>query len=400
MSAPAPLSVSEITLRIKQLLEGDVALAKCEVRGEVSNFKRHTSGHLYFSMKDDGATLGCVMWRGNAQRLRFDPKDGEEVLAVGSISVYPPQGKYQLVCDRLERAGAGDLWARFEALKRALEAEGLFDSARKRPLPPYPTRVAVISSATGAATQDMLTILARRYPPARVLLIPATVQGEAAPASLRAALGRATDAGADVILLGRGGGSMEDLWCFNDEGLVRAVAACPVPVVAAVGHETDFTLTEFAADLRAPTPSAAAELAVPDRLELRQRVVATGERLRSALRGRAEQARLRLGMLEARAALRRPLDLLVPRAQRVDDAWDRLVRAERDRLAALRTRCEGPSAKLEALSPNATMARGYAVCARGEDGRVLRSIGEVEVGDAVRVLLPDGRLLTEVTGKE
>jgi exodeoxyribonuclease VII large subunit len=400
VSDAGPLSVSEVTLRIKQVVETEPGLAKCEVRGEVSNFKRHTSGHLYFSLKDEGATLGCVMWRGNAQRLRFDPKDGEEVLAAGSISVYPPQGKYQLVCDRLEKAGKGDLWAEFEALKRKLEAEGLFDPSRKRPIPQFPGRVAVISSATGAATQDMLTILARRYPPARVVLIPATVQGEAAPASLLRALGRARRVGADVILLGRGGGSMEDLWCFNDEALVRAVAASHVPVIAAVGHETDFTLTEFAADLRAPTPSAAAEMAVPDRAELRQRLHAMGERLRAGLVGRTERARLRLEALGSRAALRRPLDMLVPRAQRTDDAWERLARAERANLQAFRARCEGPGAKLEALSPGATMARGYAVCTLGEDGRVLRSIGDVDAGDPVRILLPDGRLEATVDRKE
>lgn len=399
MSGETTLSVGEVSLLIKQAIETCPPLERCRVRGEVSNCTRASSGHLYFSLKEANASLSCAMWRSSASRLDFEPRNGEQVVASGKIEVYPPSGKYQLICSKLERAGAGDLWQQYEELRKRLEAEGLFDLDRKRRLPQFPSLVAVISSRTGAATQDMLTILARRYPPARVVLIPAIVQGEAAAPSLVAALARAARVGADVILFGRGGGSMEDLWCFNDEAVVRAVAASPVPIVSAVGHETDTTLSDFAADLRAATPSAAAELAVPDAADLRRRVSATAERLAGALRARAERARLRLEALSARPALARPAESLRQREQRIDLAWEASLRTARQGLERRGARVASLAAQLEALGPLATLRRGYAVCAR-EDGGVVRSVDEVAVGETLRVLLPDGRLRARVEGKE
>ncbi len=400
MSDGSPLSVAEVTHRVSQAIEADPVLSGCEVRGEISNFRRPSSGHLYFSLKDDKATLACVMWRSDAARLELDPQDGQEVLVVGRVGVYAPQGKYQFYCASMRSVGAGDLWARFEALKAKLAAEGLFDLDRKRPLPRFPRTVAVISSTTGAATQDMLTILGRRYPPARVALIGATVQGETAPASLIDALERAARLGADVILIGRGGGSIEDLWCFNDEALVRAVAQSPIPVISAVGHETDFTLCDFAADLRAPTPSAAAELAVPDRADLLRLLDGLGERLRAGLRARSERARLALESAVRSLPMAQPISLLDRPTQQADDAWLRLRQAAAARLEERGARLATASATLGALSPRATLARGYAVARRARDGGLVRSVRDAEPGEDVAICLTDGTLQTTVRGKE
>jgi len=391
-----PLSVTEVTERIDSAIAADRALVDCAVRGEISNFKRHTSGHLYFSMKDEGASLPCVMWRSAAGGLVFQPTDGLEVIAEGRIGVYAPQGKYQLYIDRLRRMGTGDLWAQFEELKRRLEAEGLFLQERKRPLPRYPRAVAVISSATGAATQDMLKILARRFPPARIEFIAAIVQGEAAPESIRAALAEADEvADVDVIIVGRGGGSVEDLWCFNDERVVRAVAECRRPVISAVGHETDVTLCDFAADVRAPTPSAAAELAVPEATEVRRHVEALGARLVVGLRGAVERRALNLKALDARLPFARPQDLFAARWLALDDLDSKLIAAAEAAVRQRQASLDTLSAKLDALGPMATLARGYAV-ARHRDGRIIRSVNEVSSGDKVDVLVVDGTVHTRV----
>jgi len=392
----APLSVTEVTERIDGAIAADPALADCAVRGEISNYKRHTSGHLYFSMKDEGAALSCVMWRSAAGGVAFQPTDGLEVIAEGRIGVYAPQGKYQLYVDRLRRVGTGDLWARFEELKRLLEAEGLFLQARKRSLPPFPRAVAVISSATGAATQDMLKILARRFPPARIEFIAATVQGDAAPESIRAALAAADEiADVDVTIVGRGGGSMEDLWCFNDERVVRAVAGCRMPVISAIGHETDVTLCDFAADLRAPTPSAAAELAVPEATEVRRHVDALGLRLTVALRGAAERGALVLKAFDGRLPFGRPQDLFAAKWLALDDLDSGLIAAADSGIRRRQAAFDTLSAKLGALGPIATLARGYAV-ARRSDGRVIASVTDVGSGDKVDVLVADGTVHTRV----
>lgn len=395
------LGVSEVTLLIQGLIKSEPTLQECSVRGEVSNLKAASSGHLYFSLKDANAVLSCAMWQSRVRELGFRPADGMEVIAHGRVDVYPPRGTYQLVVEALEQAGRGDLWARLEELKRKLEAEGLFAQSRKRKLPAFPKVVVVISAATGAATQDMLTILARRYPPARVILVPAIVQGDGAADSLVAALAQAARVpAADVILIGRGGGSIEDLWAFNDERVVRAIASSPIPTIAAVGHETDVTLADFAADVRAPTPSAAAEMAVPDASDLSRRLRALGARLATGLRGRAERAALALRVVCARAPLARPDSLLDARRQALDEAAESLT-------AAFTNLCRGQIARLgtlegrlNALSPRATMARGYAVPLRRRDGRIVRSIGDVAVAESLEVVVMDGRIVSEVLSKE
>jgi exodeoxyribonuclease VII large subunit len=389
------LSVSELTHRVAQAIEADPELTECTVRGEISNFKRHTSGHLYFSLKDEGATVPCVMWRGAAGSLNFAPADGQDVLATGRVGVYAPHGKYQFYADNLVPVGRGDLWARFEELKRRLAAEGLFDEARKRALPRHPRAIGIVSSPTGAAVQDMLKIIGRRYPAAEIVLAPAVVQGESAPSSLVAALRRVASAGVDVVIIGRGGGSMEDLWCFNDERVVRAIVACPVPVISAVGHETDVTLADFAADVRAPTPSAAAELAVPDAREIAAWLDGITRRLQNALRTRVERERSAMASLGRRLPFARPGDLLAARLQALDDATERLAAAAGRRIADRAVALSVLGGRLGALGPRSTLARGYAI-ARRSDRRLVRSVADVSVGDGVEIVVADGSIGAEV----
>ncbi len=388
----SPWTVAALTDYIKDALETDPALQRVWVTGEISNFSRASSGHLYFTLKDSRAALSCVMWRSTAARLTWQPSHGAAVLALGRIGVYAPQGRYQLYVEHLQPAGVGDLHARFEELRDRLRAEGLFDEERKRPLPPFPRTVGIVTSPQAAALRDVLNILGRRYPLVRVLLSPTLVQGEQAPAQIVAALQK-LDARDDVdlILLVRGGGSLEDLWAFNDEGVARAVAACRHPVISGVGHETDFTIADFAADLRAPTPSAAAELAVPDQAELRRSIRTRQERLRAALAQRLDDARR--AVEQQRRALRRlsPRARLDAHRQQVDDLTRRLEQALRHHLALRRAGLAGLEARLAALSPLATLERGYAIVRRAEDGAVVRSIAQVEPGDALTIRVYDGQ---------
>jgi len=402
--APSPsraaLTVREVTAHVRQLLERSELLQDLDVRGEISNFTRHTSGHLYFTLKDEYAALGCVCFRSAAARLTMEPANGQSVVAGGRIGVYEKGGRYQLIVEWMQPDGWGALAAALEKLKAKLEAEGLFDASRKRPLPRFPRTVAVLTSPTGAAVRDMLTILSRRYPPARVLLYPTVVQGEEAPASIVASL-RAANERADVelILLGRGGGSMEDLWAFNDEGVARAIFASRVPVVSAVGHETDFTIADFVADLRAPTPSAAAELAVPDAGELRARLGALEQHLRLGLRRRAEVARGRLDALLRRPGLARPRQMLEERQLRVDEAAEAATAALRLRLERARAKLAHLAAQLTALGPPEVLRRGYAIC-QLDDGAVVRSVAQVSVGAALQVSVNDGLIRGQATATE
>ncbi|MGD8240389.1 MAG: exodeoxyribonuclease VII large subunit, partial [Armatimonadota bacterium] len=286
MTYDIALTVSEVTRHVKRLLDSSELLQGISVRGEVSNFKRHTSGHVYFSLKDEASQLSCIMFRGPAGHLSFEPEDGMQVIASGNVSVYERGGRYQLYTRFMQPDGLGDLYLAFERLKAKLEAEGLFDPARKRAIARFPRRVAIITSPTGAAVRDITTILARRYPAAAQLVVPAIVQGDDAAPSIVRALGIANDMDdVDTIILGRGGGSIEDLWAFNEEVVARAIYSSARPVISAVGHETDFTIADFVADVRAATPSAAAELAAPDQAELRSRVSGSADRLRLALLG-------------------------------------------------------------------------------------------------------------------
>jgi len=393
------LTVSEITLHVKSVVEADPVLADVGVRGEISNYKHHTSGHLYFTLKDAESQLSCVMFRGDAMRLAFEPADGLLVVAQGRVGVYEKAGRYQLYVRSMDPAGRGGLLEALEQLKARLETEGLFDAARKRPLPAYPERVGIITSPTGAAVRDMVSIIRRRFPPARLTVIPAPVQGADAPAGLRAAL-RVAEGRFDVLIIGRGGGSIEDLWCFNDEGLVRAVAACATPVVSAVGHETDYTLCDLAADVRAPTPSAAAELVVPDAAELRARLRTLGLRLARHLAHGAEVARLRLTGLSGRRGLAQPLDRVLEFQQQLDDLQDRMARTVSTAAEQRRGQVDRLVARLIALSPARVLARGYALVQRGDDGALIRRVADAHPGDSADILFSDGVAAVRITSTE
>ena len=396
MSEPARerqlLTPSQLNALARDLLEGQ--FTQVWVEGEISGFSRPASGHAYFTLKDGRAQVRCALFRQNAQRLRFAPRDGQLVQARGRVTLYEARGDYQLVLDHLEEAGEGALRRTLEELKARLAAEGLFDAERRRPLPAFPRRLGVLTSPTGAAVRDVLSVLARRFPLLPVDVLPVPVQGDGAAARIRAMLAAAAASGRyDVLLLTRGGGSLEDLWAFNEVDLVRAVAASPVPVVCAVGHETDFSLCDFAADLRAPTPSAAAELLVPDRralaASLHQRL---DRRLRDALAVRAERAsRLlrRVDQQHPRRRLEAQAHRLQLASQRLDALVARLVPARRQRLALA-------AGALSTLSPLATLARGYAIVQRADDGRVVRSPSQADQGDLLLARLAEGQLRLRV----
>ena len=392
------LSVSELNEHVKRLLSNSALLSDLTVRGEISNFTAHRSGHFYFSLKDEGGLVRAVMFAGNASRLSFLPENGMKVLARGSVSVYVRDGQYQLYVSAMEPDGIGSLYLAFEQRKRKLEAEGLFDPARKKPLPKMPSRIGVITSPTGAAVRDIIHVLGRRYPRASVLLYPALVQGEGAPPTLIAALDyfNANDA-ADVIILGRGGGSMEDLFAFNDEALARAIAASHIPVISAVGHETDFTIADFAADLRAPTPSAAAELAVPDTAELLSRLSHLRARLRTDLHTAVALRRRQFTALASRTPFRRPASLFDDARIALSHKTEALFRAGESgvtkKTAAFRER----AAKLDALSPLSVLCRGF--CAAFDEGKKpILSVKTAKIGDPITLRLQDGSLAARVEG--
>ncbi|MEZ5318218.1 MAG: exodeoxyribonuclease VII large subunit [Vicinamibacterales bacterium] len=435
-----PWSVSELTARLKALVEG--TFTRVVVEGEISNCRQWSSGHVYFTLKDDFAQVRAVMFRTTARQLKFRPEDGLRVIARGRLGVYEVKGEYQIICDALEPHGLGALQAAFEQLKRTLQAEGLFDQARKRPLPVLPRRIGVVTSADGAAVRDILRILTTRHPTARVVVRPARVQGDGAALDLARAL-RAIAAvpEIDVVIIGRGGGSAEDLWAFNDERLARAIAACPVPVISAVGHEVDFTIADFVADVRAATPSNAAELVVERADTFRARIDTAADRLQRAadrqIARRAERARqcdlrlahwptrvvmrdrdveelrLRLAHAAARrhAGLARRFDEWRRRLEQRDlrrvaaEMRTRLVRADgrlraggEARQAAATARAGRLAARLDALSPLAVLGRGYAVCWNAARTGIIRTAAAVRAGDAVRVTLADGELACRVTG--
>ncbi len=397
-SSPAtPWSVAELTHRIRRLLEGEVSFADLWVEGEVSNFSRGPSGHLYFSLKDAQAQIGCVVWKSTARRLLYLPRNGEAVLVHGKLGLYERGGRYQIHVDHIEAAGVGRLDAEFRRLKARLEAEGLFDAARKRPIPQRPRTIGLVTSRGAAALRDVLNVLRRRYPLVRLLLSPTPVQGDEAPPQIVAAL-RRLDARDDVdlILVVRGGGSLEDLWAFNDERVARAIAAARHPVIAGVGHETDFTLADFAADLRAPTPSAAAEMATPDAAALRQELEAAEARMVRAMHRRLEEADRHLTALTAALERERPHRRIAEAQQRLDELLLRGERALRHRLEIARHRLEAEEAHLEALNPRAVLRRGYAIVRR-DDGRPIPAAAQVAEGECILIQWHDGRRHAKVT---
>lgn len=393
-------SVSELTLEIKAVLERTPSFHSVLVRGEISNFKHHTSGHMYFTLKDAHSRLKCVMFRGKNRKLTFRPEDGLNVVAGGTISLYEAAGEYQLYVEELFPAGQGALYLAFEQLKERLRGEGLFDEARKRPLPYLPRTVGIVTSPTGAAVRDILSVLRRRFPTVNIVLAPAIVQGDEGPASVAQGITRLNARrDVDVMIVGRGGGSLEELWTFNDERVARAIAASRIPVISAVGHETDVTIADFVADRRAPTPSAAAEMAVPDWGALVRDVQALRERLITSQTKYVHSLRERLRYLQQSPALSRPLDRLRQQMQQVDDVVHRLVTVQKHALSAQRQRLDALVAQLDSLSPLATLSRGYAICRRKDADEVLRDAADVQAGDLVDVRLHRGEFTCRVEGE-
>lgn len=390
-------TVTQVTRYIRGLFSQDRTLQDVWVRGEISDLTRHGSGHHYFTLKEQAAQLRCVMFREEAQRLRFTPTEGMMVLAHGAVSVYEQRGQYQLIVRELEQHGIGDLYLAFEKLKRKLAAEGLFEESRKRPLPAFPRRIALLTSPHGAAVHDMLTTLRRRWPAADVVLIPTPVSGATSAPGIALSLRRlATLEGVEVAILGRGGGSLEELSGFNSEEVARAIANSPVPVVTGIGHETDFTIAEFAADLRAPTPTAAAAAVSPDREELLSHVQSMARGIAGRLRQAAAGHRRELELVRARPALRAPRLLLAQPRQRLDEVMASLPRdLERD-LAGRRLRLERTRERLVALSPQAVLARGFSIT-RLPDGSVVRAAAQLPVGSSAQVVFHQGSAEVTVT---
>ncbi len=392
-----PYTISQLTSHIRRLIEDEPELSDLWVEGEVSNFSRASSGHCYFTLKDAGAQIGCVMWRSVARAQNYLPTGGDLVLAHGRVGVYEAGGRYQLYVDQLQPAGVGDLYRQFELLKARLEAEGLFAPERKRPLPCFPRCIGVVTSPTAAALRDILNVLSRRYPLAEVLLAPTPVQGDAAPPQIVAALKTLNERDdVDVIIVARGGGSLEDLWAFNDERVARAIAGSRIPVLCGVGHETDFSLADFSADMRAPTPSAAAELVAPDRAELRAQVAGLAAALVTALNGTVEERRWQLA--EQAQALKHlsPAIQLAQARQRVDDLLGRAEATARHSLTLRRERLGGLIGRLTGVSPLGTLERGYAIVRHQETEAVVLSVEQVTLGDAIDVRVADGEFEAQV----
>jgi len=392
------LSVSQLTSYLRQVLEKDEVLQDLWVEGEISNFARPSSGHLYFTLKDSNAAIRCVMWRSSAARLSFSPREGMAVEAHGSMSVYEVSGQVQLYVDTLKPAGEGAFYQEYLRLKSRLEAEGLFDPERKRPIPQMPHTIGIVTSPTGAALQDMLNTLRRRFPVASIVIAPTAVQGTDAPPGIVAALQRlAVEIHPDVILLGRGGGSIEDLWAFNDEAVVRAVAASTIPIISGVGHETDFTLTDFAADLRAPTPTAAAEVAVPDQMELMGTILEIANRHETMMK--ALVADLRWQHNQSLNALARlsPAHRVDTYRQRLDEILFRLNRSITTNLEKKHLQLGNLQQSLRSLNPTAVLNRGYAIVSREKDGSIIKNAGQVHPDEVVNIKVSQGSLNARVT---
>lgn len=389
-------SVSEANNFIKALLDAVPQLQTIFVRGEISNYKCYPSGHHYFTLKDEGSALRCVMFRGMAAKLRFRPENGMKVVAFGRIGVFPRDGGYQLYCSDLSVQGVGDLHVAFEQLKEALGKEGLFDPAHKKPLPKYPRRIAIITSSAGAAVHDMLRILKARWPMSEVVLLPVRVQGAEAPAEIAGALRYANKwKVADLIITGRGGGSIEDLWAFNDERVARAIYASDLPVISAVGHEPDVTISDFVADARASTPSNAAEIAVPEQKELRRRLDTLSARMEQSAQKRVKALRERYEALARGRVLRDPMAFIDDKRLLLDYTQRKLSTLAQAQTAKRAQRFASLAASLDALSPLKVLGRGYAV-ARDENGTILRAAEEASVGERIEVLLGQGSLMCTV----
>ncbi len=391
------LSITQINEYIQGIMDRDTTLRSIAVRGEISNYKVYPSGHHYFTLKDEGGALKCVMFKGNSVKLRFKPENGMQIIAMGRISVYPRDGAYQLYCTGLVLDGIGDLYAAFEQLKSKLAAEGLFDPTHKKPLPKFPKTIGIITSSAGAAVHDMLRILNKRYPLCNVRILPVRVQGVEAPQEIADAIRYANDHQlADLLIVGRGGGSIEDLWAFNDPLVAYAIYESRIPVISAVGHEPDFTISDFVADLRAATPSNAAELAVPDQDALRQNLDALSAAIASSLHNRLQAYSRQLRILSASPALQSPDAYLQQKQNLLTALSNRLISAENQSLSRFRERYLASAAKLDALSPLKVIARGYSVI-RSAEGNLIPSIKQISPGENVCILFRDGSATAQIT---
>ena len=387
------LTVSDITRQIKQSLE--TSFPRIWIQGEISNFKQHTSGHLYFTLKDEGAQLSAVMWRSRVANLTLVPEDGMKVIARGSITVYPPRGNYQIDCDQIQPVGIGELQLAFERLKKKLAAEGLFDPEHKKPIPEYPGRIGIVTSQTGAALQDIRSVLLRRFPSVEVILVPVRVQGIGAAEEIAAAVNDLNRYGkVDVMIVGRGGGSLEDLWAFNEEVVARAIYDSRIPVISAVGHEIDFSIADFVADLRAPTPSAAAELAVKDRSELIEVLRNMWYTIHRNIEDRVSSLRDSVAGFVTSYAFNRPKDLLRESSQRVDDLERGLLVASSHLLQLAERNQRALGQRLEALSPKSVLMRGYTIVRK--KGEIVVSSDDLDKGDVATLQFHDGTVTTRV----
>lgn len=392
------LTITQINEYIRSRMDADPMLGSVAVKGEISNYKMYPSGHHYFTLKDEGGALKCVMFKGNALRLRFRPENGMQVIAMGKITVYPRDGAYQLYCSAMALDGIGDLHAAFEQLKKKLAAQGLFDPAHKQPLPKFPGTIGIVTSSAGAAVHDMLRILRKRYPLSKVLLLPVRVQGAEAPPEIAAAIRYANHYQlVDLLIVGRGGGSIEDLWAFNDERVAYAIYESKIPVISAVGHEPDVTIADYVADLRAATPSNAAELAVPDQDALRQNLDSMSAAMMTALDRQVKAARQHLKVLSASPALQSPVAYVDQKRKDLELLKNRMISAENVVLNCRKQQFVALTSKLDAMSPLKVLTRGYAM-AQTAQGEVLRSVHQVAAGDSICVTVSDGTLSATVTG--
>ena len=394
------LTITQLNEYIRSRMDADPFLSGIAVRGEISNYKLYPSGHHYFTLKDEGAALKCVMFKSSAQRLRFRPENGMKIIAMGKVSVYPRDGVYQLSCTALAMDGVGDLYAAFEQLKGKLAKEGLFDPAHKKALPRFPGTIGIITSSAGAAVHDMLRILRKRYPLTNFRLLPVRVQGAEAPGEIAAAIRYANRYTlADLLIVGRGGGSIEDLWAFNDERVAYAIYESAIPVISAVGHEPDVTISDYVADLRAATPSNAAELAVPDQQALRQTLDSFSTVMANALSRQIKASRQHLKVLSESQSLKSPTGYLEQRRKNLQLLRNRMISAQNASLAKSKQRYIANTSKLDAMSPLKVLTRGYSM-AQTEDGTLLRSVSQVELGQRISVSLSDGRISATVMERE
>jgi len=394
---PGALTVTQLNEYVKRMIDTTPQLSSLYVKGEISNFKNHYgTGHYYFTLKDEGSQLRAVMFKSAAAKMKFLPENGMKITAHGRLSAFVRDGTYQLYCDSMEPDGVGALYIAYEQLKKRLEAEGLFDVSKKRPLPKIPMRIGIITSATGAAIRDMINVCGRRFPAAKLVLYPSLVQGPGAPAELIAGMQYFNAMrSVDVIIIGRGGGSIEDLWAFNDEGLARTIAASQIPVISAVGHETDFTICDFVADRRAPTPSAAAELAVPDTAELKRKIQNIVSREANVLLTMLKSRRDRLDSLANARVMTNPMNLIDDRRMLLDMLTERMVRAEENSVQIRRSLLARDAGCLDALNPLSVLARGYSAVYK-TDGTLVKSIDNVKIGDTVEFKTIGGSALCTV----